>query len=83
MNTILANKTISITELKKNPSCAINQAEQETVAVLRHNTPAAYLLSPKLYEKLINILEDYELGMAIKERQNEELQAKEISLNDL
>ncbi len=83
MELILANKTASISELKKNPSSVIKQAETESVAILKHNTPTAYIVSSKIYEGLMNKLEDYEISLLIKEREREKSQAIEVDINEL
>ena len=44
MESILANASISITELKRNPGAVIEAAAGEPVAVLVHNKPSAYLV---------------------------------------
>ncbi|HEV2608269.1 MAG TPA: type II toxin-antitoxin system prevent-host-death family antitoxin, partial [Xanthomonadaceae bacterium] len=44
MEQILSDASISITELKRNPSAVIDEAGDEAVAVLTHNKPSAYLV---------------------------------------
>jgi antitoxin StbD len=44
MKALLANCSVSISELKKNPSAIIDQAEGEPIAILNHNRPTAYLI---------------------------------------
>lgn len=58
METIYANKTVSVTELKRNLATVLNQAKREAVAILNHNKPEAYLLSAKYYERMLELLED-------------------------
>lgn len=53
MEQVLANRSVSITELKRSPSAVLEQAGSEPVAVLNHNRPAAYLLSPEVYESML------------------------------
>jgi antitoxin StbD len=60
MQTIYTEKTVSVTELKRNFSAVLSQAEDDPVAVLNHNRPEAYLLSAAHYEQLLNRLEDLE-----------------------
>ena len=45
--------SVSISELKKNPSAIINQAQGQAVTILSHNKPTAYLISVAEYEALI------------------------------
>ncbi|WP_343554102.1 type I toxin-antitoxin system antitoxin YafN [Pantoea sp.] len=54
MERILAEKTINITELRKNPAKFFID---EPVAVLSNNRPAGYMLSAHLFEELIDLLE--------------------------
>lgn len=56
MEQVLASCSVSITELKRSPSAVLEQAGSEPVAVLNHNRPAAYLLSPKVYEAMLERL---------------------------
>ena len=54
---ILANKSVSISTLKVNPSAAIEAAGGEPVAILNRNSPAAYLVPAKAWEELMELLE--------------------------
>jgi antitoxin StbD len=56
MEQVLATRSVSITELKRSPSAVLEQAGAEPVAVLNHNRPAAYLLSPEVYESILERL---------------------------
>jgi antitoxin StbD len=83
MQPIFASFSASISELKKNPSALLNQANGEVIAILNHNHPTAYLVPAEEYERLMEKLEDYELGKIVKERQAEKAQAIEVTLDDL
>lgn len=50
--------SVSISQLKINPSQAIAQAADYPVAVENRNNIQAYLIGKKLYEKIISFLED-------------------------
>ncbi len=66
MEQVLASRSVSITELKRSPSAVFEQAGSEPVAVLNHNRPAAYLLSPQVYEAMLERL-NADLRQAIQE----------------
>lgn len=66
MEQIFATRSVSITELKRSPSAVLEQAGTETVAVLNHNRPAAYLLSPEVYESMLKCL-NADLRKALQE----------------
>ncbi|MEZ4551911.1 MAG: type II toxin-antitoxin system Phd/YefM family antitoxin [Desulfobacterales bacterium] len=83
MKSVLANCSASITELKRNPSALIDQAEGEPIAILNHNQPTAYLVPAATYEKLMDRLEDYQLGLIVKERQNEKIKAVEVDIDEI
>jgi len=83
MQQILASFSASISELKKNPTALLKKAEGETIAILNHNLPTAYLVPAEVYELLMEKLEDYELGEIVKTRQAEKHLAIEVSLDDL
>lgn len=81
LDPILADASISISQLKKNPSAAIEAAEGFPVAVLNHNTPTAYLVPAKAWEALMDRLEDIELAEIVREREGQE--EIEVSIDDL
>lgn len=51
--------TISVSELKTNPSKAILEAADYPVAIENRNDVRAYLIGKELYEKMIAYLEDF------------------------
>jgi len=71
MDKIYARASVSISDLKKNPSRIINEAEGSPVAILNHNKPSAYLIPAEAFEALMEKFEDYELSRLVKERENE------------
>ncbi len=83
MNSVLANCSVSISELKRNPSALIEQAQGAPIAILNHNKPTAYLLPAETYEELMEKVEDYHLGVIVRERQNEKKSAIHVDIDDL
>jgi len=67
--TIYARNTVSMTDLRRNPSQVIEVANLAPVAVLNHNKPAAYLISAAAYEDMLEQLEDAALTKIVKARQ--------------
>ncbi|MES3040854.1 MAG: type II toxin-antitoxin system Phd/YefM family antitoxin [Pseudomonadota bacterium] len=59
---ILAETTVSVSELKKNPMAAVAAGEGFPVAILNHNEPAFYCVPARAYEALIQRIEDLELN---------------------
>lgn len=83
MRQVLADFSVSISELKKNPSALISQASGSPIAVLNHNKPAAYLIPAETYEAMMDMLEDIELAKLVEERRGDKEQAIPVSLDDL
>ena len=83
MESVLAKCSASISELKKNPSSLIEQAEGEPIAILNHNKPTAYLIPADTYEMMLEQIEDYQLGLIIKERLHEKEYAVEVNIDEL
>lgn len=67
-HTLHAHTTVSMTELRRNPSGVLEVAGDQPVAVLNHNKPAAYLMSASAYEALLEKLDDAALTEVIKAR---------------
>ena len=85
MQQILSNYSASISELKKSPAQIIKNAnnENEAVAILNHNVPSAYLVPRELYEKMIDIIDDYYLTCEVKERLANKQETIKVSLDEL
>jgi len=83
MESVLASRSASISELKKNPSSLIKQSAGEPIAILNHNKPTAYLIPAETYEALLEKIEDCQLGLIVRERQHEKISAVEVSIEEL
>jgi antitoxin StbD len=81
MDRIYARASVSISDLKKNPSRIINEAEGAPVAILNHNKPSAYIIPAEAFEALMERFEDYNLAQLVKEREEEP--TVKVSLDDL
>ena len=71
MELLYTNASVSITELKKNPTAVIEEADGFPVAVLNHNKPAAYLVPAAAFEAMMEKLDDIELAKLVAERAEE------------
>ncbi|MBN8765503.1 MAG: type II toxin-antitoxin system prevent-host-death family antitoxin [Thiobacillus sp.] len=71
MELLYTNASVSISELKKNPTAVIDEADGFPVAVLNHNRPAAYLVPAAAFEAMMEKLDDIELAKLVKEREHE------------
>ena len=83
MKQILSSYSVSISELKKNPSALLTEAEGSPIAILNHNIPSAYLIPAETYEWLMDKLEDAELAQIVLDRAHEKENAIEIDLDAL
>ncbi|PWG01813.1 type II toxin-antitoxin system Phd/YefM family antitoxin [Sphingosinicella humi] len=81
LDQLLAGASVSISDLKKNPSAVIEAAEGFPVAILNRNTPSAYLVPAAAWEELVDRLEDIELAAMVRERAGET--PIEVSLDEL
>lgn len=80
---IHANLSVSITKLKKNPTNVLRQAKGKSIAILNRDVSVAYPIPAKTYEKMLNILEDYELYEIVRKRQKQIHKAISVKLEDL
>lgn len=83
MKQILSSCSASISELKKNPTALLNEAEGSPIAILNHNVPAAYLIPAETYEWLMDKLEDSELAQIVSARASEKGKALEVDIDEL
>jgi antitoxin StbD len=61
MNVIYADLSISMSSFKKNPAEVLRNAGEKPVAVLNHNRPAFYMVTPRLFEAIIEEMGDRDL----------------------
>jgi len=83
MRQLYSSYSASISELKKSPTALLNEAGNEPIAILNHNTPSAYLVPSETFERLMDIVDDYLLTQSVKERLAENETPIRVSLNDL
>ncbi len=83
MKQVLSSCSASISELKRNPTALLNEAEGSPIAILNHNVPAAYLVPAETYEWLMDKLEDSELAQIVIDRANEKGKAIEVDIDEL
>lgn len=83
MKHILADLSASISELKKNPTALLQQADGSPITILNHNKPTAYLIPAETYEALLERIEDYDLGVIVQKRRIEKSKAIEVSIDEL
>ena len=58
MDSIHAGITIGVTELRESPTRILKRAEDEdqAVAILNHNKPAGYIVSPRMMEAMLDAI---------------------------
>ena len=83
MNKVYANYSVSVSELKKNPSAVLKDSGGESVAILNHNKPTAYLIPADLYGILMEMADDYGLAEIVKERKKEKEKAVKVLIDEI
>ena len=83
MDTIFADYSVSMSEFKKNPAQVLRTAGEKPVAVLNHNRPAFYMVTPKLFEALVEELADRDLVEVARQRLANKDSAIEVDIDSL
>ena len=83
MDTIYADYSVSMSEFKKNPAQILRTAGEKPVAVLNHNRPAFYMVTPKLFEALVEELADRDLVELARQRLANKDTAIEVDIDSL
>lgn len=83
MDTIYADFSISMSEFKKNPAQVLRSAGEKPVAVLNHNRPAFYMVTPQLFEALVEALADRDLIAVARQRLTLKDTAVEVDLEQI
>jgi len=80
---ILAETTASVSELKRNPMATVAAGEGFPVAILNRNEPAFYCVPAKVYEELMNRLEDIDLNALVDARLKDGKAPVRVTLDEL
>ncbi len=85
MNAIHAEITIGVTELRESPTRILKRAEDEdqAVAILNHNKPAGYIVSPRMMEAMLDSIADRIAEDRAKTRLSTLAKARKIKLDEL
>jgi antitoxin StbD len=78
---VLAEMTASVSELKRNPMRTVAAGEGAPVAILNRNEPAFYCVPARVYEAMLERLEDIELNAIADARAGEPV--VKVELDDL
>lgn len=78
---ILAETTASVSELKKNPMGTVAAGEGFPVAILNRNAPAFYCVPAKVFEAMMDRLEDIELNAITDARAGQKI--VKVTIDDL
>lgn len=85
MNAIHAGITIGVTELRDSPTRILKLAEDEdqAVAILNHNKPAGYIVSPRMMEAMLDSIADRIAENRARVRIPTLSKARKVKLDDL
>lgn len=78
---LLSQTAASISELKKNPMGTVAAGEGFPVAILNRNAPAFYCVPAKVFEEMLDRLEDIELNAIADARVGQRV--VKVKLDDL
>jgi antitoxin StbD len=81
MDTIYADYSVSMSEFKKNPAQVLRAAGEKPVAVLNHNRPAFYMVTPRLFEALVEEMADRNLVDLVRQRLAHKDSAVEVDID--
>jgi len=83
MDRLYADYSISMSEFKRNPAQVLRTAGEKPVAVLNHNRPAFYMITPKLFAAMVEDLVDHDLVELVRNRLAYEDEAIEVDIDKI
>ena len=83
MQIIFTDRTVSMSDFKKNPAAVLRAADQHPVAVMSHNKPAFYMVEPKLFEAMLEEISEQELHQTVLSRLAERAHAIEVDIDQI
>lgn len=69
---ILADVSVSISQLKRNPAAVVEAARSQQVAILNRNKAVAYIVSPEVWDHVLDVFADRRLIREAEEALAEE-----------
>jgi antitoxin StbD len=72
-----------MSSFKKNPAEVLRNAGERPVAVLNHNRPAFYMVTPRLFEAMIEEMGDRDLVALARERLARKDTAVEVNIDEI
>lgn len=82
MDEILTDIVTPISEFKKNPNLSVKKAEGKPFAVLTNNKPSFYVLTPEVYDDLLEMAWELKMQPELTEASKSE-DWIEVNLDDL
>ncbi len=58
---ILADVSVSISDLKRNPAAVIEAARKQQIAILNRRKPVAYVISPEVFDHILDVFDERSL----------------------
>ncbi len=83
MDLIYADLSVSMSEFKKNPAQVLRTAGEIPVAVLNHNRPAFYMVTPRLFQALVDELSDRDFLELVRQRLTRKDTAIEVDIDQI
>lgn len=80
---VLATATVGISDLKKNPSAVVAEAQRRQVAIMNRNRPVAYLISPEVWDHVVDVFDDMKLARDVEQALANPGEMIEVSIDDL
>lgn len=81
---IMADVSVSISDLKKNPAAVIEEAGKHQVAITNRNRAVAYVISPEMWDHILDVFDERKLAREFGDRLDEALEdSVPVTLDDL
>lgn len=81
---IMAEVSVSISELKKNPAAVIAEARKRQVAITSRNRAVAYVVSPEIWDHICDVFDEHKLAREFGDRLDGALEdAIPVTLDEL
>jgi antitoxin StbD len=79
----MADVSVSISDLKKNPAAVIAEARKRQVAITNRNRAVAYVVSPEVWDHILDVFDERTLEREVEERLANPGELIEVSIDDL
>jgi antitoxin StbD len=80
---VMAEVTVSISDLKKNPNAVVAESRKRQVAITNRGRAVAYIVSPEVWDHILDVFDERQLAREFADRLGDMAESIPVSIEEL